>query len=347
MKLQTVLIGLFAVCNANNIHKLTDDNFGKIFEGSWLIMFYAPWCPACQSLKSPWEQFASKNLKDDLQIHVAEVDVTQYPALSGQFLIFNLPSIYYIQNGESRQYVGQLDISAVESWITDGKWRETEAVASWRSPNSFIMRSVGKFFHFANQMRVLKNEMTEHYAIPSWIVYTIFIISTIIIGLLVGLVLVCLCDCLCPPKSHQYEMKPEGEENEVIDEEEDDDGEEDGEEDGEDEEEEDKDAEEEEENTEDEKRRVGEEGEEEESGQEEEAKDGEDKEEEDDQKEEGEEKDEKGEQDDQKEDGKDTEGGKTEEDEETTQEQMQEGAIDNLAAGDDQQLRKRKNVGNM
>ncbi len=38
---------------------------------------YAPWCPACKAMTSTWENVASWS--DDLEVKVAEIDVTENP----------------------------------------------------------------------------------------------------------------------------------------------------------------------------------------------------------------------------------------------------------------------------
>jgi len=53
----------------------------------------APWCPACRAFQATWDDFAKKWSRD-LDVHIATIDVTQNPGLSGRFLITALPSIY-------------------------------------------------------------------------------------------------------------------------------------------------------------------------------------------------------------------------------------------------------------
>lgn len=53
---------------------------------------YAPWCPACKQLEKTWEEYSS--WAKDLNIHVAQVDVTVSPGLSGRFMVTALPTIF-------------------------------------------------------------------------------------------------------------------------------------------------------------------------------------------------------------------------------------------------------------
>lgn len=59
-----------------------------------LVFSHAPWCPACKDLQKAWNSFAEWS--KDLNIKVAEVDVTINPGLSGRFLVTALPTIYQL-----------------------------------------------------------------------------------------------------------------------------------------------------------------------------------------------------------------------------------------------------------
>lgn len=59
----------------------------------YLYFSMAPWCPACRNFQNTWDEFAKKWSRD-LDVHVATIDVTTNPGLSGRFLITALPSIY-------------------------------------------------------------------------------------------------------------------------------------------------------------------------------------------------------------------------------------------------------------
>jgi thioredoxin-like negative regulator of GroEL len=43
-------------------------------------------------------------MKDDLEVNVAKVDVTEQTGLSRQFIITALPTIYHCKDGEFRHY---------------------------------------------------------------------------------------------------------------------------------------------------------------------------------------------------------------------------------------------------
>ena len=74
------------------LYELNEDNWDQLLTGEWMVEFFAPWCPACQSLQPNWESFSTWS--DELNINVAHIDVTTNPGLSGRFMVTALPTIY-------------------------------------------------------------------------------------------------------------------------------------------------------------------------------------------------------------------------------------------------------------
>ena len=64
---------------------------GRIFT-ILVCLSFAPWCPACRGLQPAWEEFSTWS--DDLEVGVAQVDVTESPGLSGRFMVTALPTIF-------------------------------------------------------------------------------------------------------------------------------------------------------------------------------------------------------------------------------------------------------------
>ncbi|XP_067929738.1 thioredoxin-related transmembrane protein 1-like [Watersipora subatra] len=167
-----------------------------------MVMFYAPWCPACQSLKPTWQSFA-RQWSEDLSISVGLVDINKNPGLSGQFLVFQLPTLFHVKDGIVRPYTGARTQDAFVNWINDKSWRHIDPVEWWKSPNSIQMKAVAYFFRFANFIKDVHEQLTEVHGMPSPVVYVIFAVLTIIIGLVLGMMLVIMCDCIYPPKPVQ------------------------------------------------------------------------------------------------------------------------------------------------
>ena len=72
--------------------RLNEENWQDALRGEWMLEFHAPWCPACKDLQKAWSAFAEWS--HDLNVNVAEIDVTANPGLSGRFLVTALPTIY-------------------------------------------------------------------------------------------------------------------------------------------------------------------------------------------------------------------------------------------------------------
>lgn len=169
--------------------------------GQWMVEFHAPWCPACKVLQPIWEEFSTWS--KDLDLSVAQIDVTSSPGLSGRFMVTALPTIFHVLNGEFRQYKGSRDKASFVSFIDEEKWKTVEAIPSWKSPSSFQMSVVAYFFKLSQGLRIIHNKLMDEYGLPSWGSYVIFALVTILLGALLGLVMVCFIDFIYPPKISQ------------------------------------------------------------------------------------------------------------------------------------------------
>ncbi|CAE1309070.1 Thioredoxin-related transmembrane protein 1 [Acanthosepion pharaonis] len=185
---------------------LTDDNWRQLLEGEWMVEFMAPWCPACQSFKETWENYAT--WAEDLNINVAVVDVTNNPGLSGRFLVTSLPTIFHVKDGIFRQYQGPRITGDLISFIEDQRWNQVAAVNYWLTPDSLLMSALSLFFKAAMFIRSMYSTMTEVYGIPEWGCYVIFAVVTLLFGFLVGLILVCTVDLLLPASYFVPSQRP-------------------------------------------------------------------------------------------------------------------------------------------
>ncbi|XP_071665885.1 thioredoxin-related transmembrane protein 1-like isoform X2 [Patagioenas fasciata] len=69
--------GSAALGKRSLVKLLSDGMWQELLQGEWMVEFYAPWCPACQSLQPEWEKFAEWG--EDLEVNVAKVDVMEQP----------------------------------------------------------------------------------------------------------------------------------------------------------------------------------------------------------------------------------------------------------------------------
>jgi thioredoxin-like negative regulator of GroEL len=123
-----------AASKSHHLIKLDEKNWQDVLRGEWMIEFQAPWCPACKDLAKAWNSFAEWSR--DLDVKVADIDVTENPGLSGRFLVTALPTIYHVKDGVFRAYNGPRDKEAFISFIEDRQWSMIEPVPSYKHPDS-------------------------------------------------------------------------------------------------------------------------------------------------------------------------------------------------------------------
>jgi len=204
--------------------KLTEDNWADLLEGEWMVEFFAPWCPACRGLQPIWEEFSSWS--DDLEVGVAQVDVTESPGLSGRFMVTALPTIFHVKDSVFRQYRGPRDKDSLISFVEERKWETVETLSSWKAPDSVQMSLVSYFFKLSMVLRSVHTTVTEVYQLPYWVSYVGFAVATILMGGVLGLVLVCCIDCVCPPRRDDAAIRQGPRDKKDSDDEEEDDVEE-------------------------------------------------------------------------------------------------------------------------
>ncbi|XP_071862375.1 uncharacterized protein [Bombus fervidus] len=185
--------------------QLTEENWDRMLIGEWMVEFYAPWCPACKTLEPIWEHLAAQ--KENLNINVGKVDVTDSPGLSGRFMVTALPTIYHVKNGIFRQYKSPRDKDSLIEFVSEKTWEKIEPIPGWKSPTSIQMSVIGQFFQISQVLRGIHNRFMEDFGLPTWGSYLIIAIATIVSGAILGLFIVCLIDFIYPPKPVMLQNK--------------------------------------------------------------------------------------------------------------------------------------------
>jgi len=196
------------VSHKTGLIHLNEDNWSQMLDGEWMVEFFAPWCPACKAMQPMWEEFSTWS--KDLDINVAQVDVTSNPGLSGRFMVTALPTIFHVKEGQFRQYRGSRDREAFINFIEDKKWESVDKLSNWYTPSSIQMSIVSYFFKLSMILRNIHTQLVEQYHFPFWASILTFAIVTIAVGAILGLMLVCVVDMLFPPKHRhtQTQIKP-------------------------------------------------------------------------------------------------------------------------------------------
>ncbi|UJR30158.1 hypothetical protein I4U23_017698 [Adineta vaga] len=78
------------------------------------VKFYTDWCPHCKKLESTWKQYA--NMKENGDLHVAQVDCSANALLCSDHDIFGYPTIKLFIRGSGARYNGQRQIESFDKF---------------------------------------------------------------------------------------------------------------------------------------------------------------------------------------------------------------------------------------
>ncbi|OAF69158.1 hypothetical protein A3Q56_03101 [Intoshia linei] len=103
--------------------ELTDKTFKSFIEEheKVMVMFYAPWCGHCNSMKPAYAEAKEELLKIDNPSYLALVDSTVYKELASEYNVEGYPTIVYFLNGENYKYEGGRTKEDLVEFMTDPK----------------------------------------------------------------------------------------------------------------------------------------------------------------------------------------------------------------------------------
>ena len=99
--------GKFQDPSGEAIYSLTSKNFDKeTSKGEWIVQVYAPWCRYCKELSPIWEELGERLAGQE--INLGQIDGTIESGLADRLEVRGFPAIYHIQNGQKREFPGNL-----------------------------------------------------------------------------------------------------------------------------------------------------------------------------------------------------------------------------------------------
>jgi len=153
-----LLLAWFFICRAygfenpeknpatdSSVVELNDKTFYTALgpNSEWIIAFTAKWCGACKRLKADYENLATSLNAQNSKVRIIRVDVDQSPALSNQFMITRLPTIYHVKNYEVRPMDEvKRDFESLQTFITKEEWKELKPYSGLFAPFSFLPSSI-------------------------------------------------------------------------------------------------------------------------------------------------------------------------------------------------------------
>mmetsp|Transcript_41668 Transcript_41668/g.109897 ORF Transcript_41668/g.109897 Transcript_41668/m.109897 type:complete len:217 (-) Transcript_41668:476-1126(-) len=105
------------------VYELTGRNFNeKTSDGTWLVLFYAPWCGHCKKMQPAYERVAEHYHRSKPQrIRVARLDATQHPTLAELFDVKGYPTVVLLQDGERvlPAYSGERTFDSIVEYVDE------------------------------------------------------------------------------------------------------------------------------------------------------------------------------------------------------------------------------------
>jgi hypothetical protein len=102
-----------------------------------------------------------------------------------------------------RGYSKSRSLDDLKSYVEEEEWKKKPALPWWRSPTSKHMKALGVTFWISHKGKELQTMLEKEYELPTYTVYVIIAVATIIVGLLLGGITVCfieICMRMCSRK---------------------------------------------------------------------------------------------------------------------------------------------------
>ncbi|KAK9696512.1 hypothetical protein K7432_012425 [Basidiobolus ranarum] len=120
MQLFAIIVAglLYAISIFGEDVTLTDENFSaQVASGTWMIKFFSPYCGYCKRLAPIWEQFSNEQGLSANNLHIGELDCTQYGSICDQNKVNGYPTINLFHNGQYiEEYTGEQNAQAMAEY---------------------------------------------------------------------------------------------------------------------------------------------------------------------------------------------------------------------------------------
>lgn len=133
-----------------NIVPLSYGNISKIYQGDWLAIFYAPGYSACKEFMSAVPSIAKRI---DTSVQIALIDASESYPLQVQFHVDDFPVVYYVHDGECRQYGGSAAVEEVSKYA-NGDWILKDPIIGPLAPCGMVMRLISTYANIVTGMYI-------------------------------------------------------------------------------------------------------------------------------------------------------------------------------------------------
>ncbi len=104
--------------NPESLAELEKESKGDT-KRTYLLLFYAPWCPYCQRIMPTYAEAAQQLPRKFPDLFVGQIDASKYRSEGNRFGVRGYPSIYHLANGETYKFHGQRTVDDFGNFVEE------------------------------------------------------------------------------------------------------------------------------------------------------------------------------------------------------------------------------------
>ncbi|VDD83868.1 unnamed protein product [Mesocestoides corti] len=89
----------------------------KVSNDTWLILFYAPWCPFSKKFAPIFDEAAKTLPGIHPQLHLVKIDASTHIKNLMGYRISSYPTVMYLTNGQEHEYEGEQTVQDINDFI--------------------------------------------------------------------------------------------------------------------------------------------------------------------------------------------------------------------------------------